>query len=105
MSKRQRLPNLRWIYIKFWTSKGCPMSSENVTDLLEKFVHLSDKKRLGVLHGTKHRIDTKGTPVFQLPYRAGPSARQIKKKEVDRMLKLGVIEPSVERLTLKLASE
>ena len=47
-----------------------------------------------MLHGTRHRIETKGSPVFQHPYRAGPGARQAEKDEVERMLKLGVIEPS-----------
>ena len=65
-----------------------------VTKVLECYSHLWDGKRLGVLHGTKHRIETKGNPVFQHPYRAGPGARQAEKEEVERMLKLGVIEPS-----------
>ena len=62
--------------------------------MLDKYAHLWDQKRLGVLHGTKHRIETKGNPVFQHPYRAGPGARQAEKDEVDRMFHLGVIEPS-----------
>jgi transposase InsO family protein len=62
--------------------------------LLEKHSRLWDENRLGVLHGTQHRIETTGNPVFQHPYRAGPAARQAEKIEVDRMLKQGVIEPS-----------
>ena len=65
-----------------------------VQKMLDKYAHLWDQNRLGVLHGTKHRIETKGNPVFQHPYRAGPGARQAEKDEVDRMLHLGVIEPS-----------
>jgi hypothetical protein len=65
-----------------------------VKDVLEKHAHLWDKNRLGVIQGTKHRIVTTGNPVFQHPYRAGPAARENEKQEVDRMLKLGVIEPS-----------
>ena len=67
---------------------------KEVTRVLDRYSYLWDNKRLGVLHGTRHRIDTHGSPVFQHPYRAGPSARQAEKEEVDRMLKLGVIEPS-----------
>ena len=70
------------------------VQKEEVTRVLDSYAHLWDHQRLGVLHGTRHRIETKGSPVFQHPYRAGPSARQIEKEEVDRMLKLGVIEPS-----------
>jgi hypothetical protein len=47
-----------------------------------------------VLHGSQNRIETKGNPLFQHPYRAGPAARKAEKDEVERMLKLGVIEPS-----------
>jgi RNase H-like domain found in reverse transcriptase/Reverse transcriptase (RNA-dependent DNA polymerase) len=47
-----------------------------------------------VIHGTTHRIETSGNPVFQHPYRAGPEARRVEQEEVDRMLKMGVIEPS-----------
>ena len=65
-----------------------------VRDLLEEYSHLWDEKRLGVLHGTTHRIETVGNRVFQHPYRAGPAARKIEKEEVDRMLRMGVIEPS-----------
>ena len=65
-----------------------------VRDLLEEFSHLWDEKRLGVIHGTTHRIETSGNPVFQHPYRAGPEARRVEQEEVDRMLKMGVIEPS-----------
>lgn len=63
-------------------------------DLLQEFAHLWDKTRLGVIHGTTHRISTEGNPVFQHPYRAGPASRRVEQEEVDRMLKMGVIEPS-----------
>jgi hypothetical protein len=65
-----------------------------VKSMLEKHAYLWDQKSLGVLHGTQHRIETNGNPVFQHPYRAGPAARKAEKEEVDRMLELGVIEPS-----------
>mgnify|MGYP003519278119 FL=1 len=61
---------------------------KRVTNILDKYAHLWDQKRLGVLHGTRHRIETKGSPVFQHPYRAGPGARQAEKDEMERMLKL-----------------
>jgi hypothetical protein len=67
---------------------------KKVTCVLDRYSHLWDSKRLGVLHGTRNRIETRGSPVFQHPYRAGPNARQAEKEEVDRMLQLGVIEPS-----------
>ena len=51
---------------------------------------------LGEIKMTKHQIDTMpGTrPTAQNPYRAGPHAREAELKEVDRMLRAGVIEPS-----------
>jgi transposase InsO family protein len=66
----------------------------DVRETLERHAHLWDQNRLGVIQGTQHRIETTGNPVFQHPYRAGPAAREAEKVEVDRMLKLGVIEPS-----------
>jgi hypothetical protein len=71
---------------------------KKVTCVLDRYSHLWDSKRLGVLHGTRHRIETRESPVFQHPYRAGPNSRQAEKEEVDRMLQLGFIEPSTAEL-------
>eukprot|EP00171_Calliarthron_tuberculosum_P021997 IDg21997t1 len=51
---------------------------------------------LGLINITEHHIDLdSGTrPIRQLPYHAGPYARQFVAEEVERMLKGGVIRPS-----------
>ena len=51
---------------------------------------------LGKIGATKHRIELKpdARPIYQAPYRAGPSAREKEKTEIDRMLRAGVIEPA-----------
>ena len=51
---------------------------------------------LGKIVATKHRIDlVEGAkPIPQQPYRAGPTAREHQRKEIDRMLQAGVIEPA-----------
>ena len=50
----------------------------------------------GKVDTTKHRMEMKsdGRPIYQEPYRAGPIAREKEKKEIDRMLRAGVIEPT-----------
>ena len=52
--------------------------------------------RLGKIDATNHRIDLKpgARPIYQAPYRAGPIAREKEKKDMDRMLRAGVIEPT-----------
>jgi hypothetical protein len=46
--------------------------------------------------GMSHSIDTEdATPTHQPPYRAGPDARKIMEEEIERMLRLHVIQPSV----------
>jgi hypothetical protein len=51
---------------------------------------------LGQLSVAKHRIYLKedAKPMYQAPYHAGKNARKVKRAEVDRMLKAGVIEPA-----------
>ena len=51
---------------------------------------------LGTIRATRHRIDLKpgSRPVHSQPYRAGMRARQEEADEIDRMLGMGVIEPS-----------
>jgi hypothetical protein len=55
------------------------------------------KGSLGEICITKHHIELQSAakPVYQPPYRAGVQAREVEKKEVDRTLAAGVIEPSV----------
>ena len=52
---------------------------------------------LGRINATQHRIELEpnSRPVYQPPYRAGPFARNIEKREVEKMLRAGVIEPSM----------
>ena len=47
-----------------------------------------------VRHQTKHHIRTKGTPVAQKIRRLSPEKREILKKQIQRMLKLGVFIPA-----------
>ena len=51
---------------------------------------------LGEINVMSHPIElVPGTrPIAQQPYRAGPKAREIEAKEVERMLRDGIIEPS-----------
>ena len=49
-----------------------------------------------MIRGVEHRISLKpgAVPMRQHPYKAGPSAREREKAEVERMRWMGVIEPS-----------
>ncbi|CAN8071938.1 unnamed protein product, partial [Agarophyton chilense] len=51
---------------------------------------------LGRIKATQHRIELlpDSKPVYQQQYRAGPKAREKELKEVERMLREGVIEPA-----------
>ena len=55
--------------------------------------------RLGKIDATKHRMELKlgARPIYQAPYRARPIARGKEKKEIDRVLRAGVIEPTSAR--------
>jgi len=66
-----------------------------VLSLLEKHRVLWSG-HLGTIEATEHRIElTPGSkPVGLNPYRRGPRTRKLIKAQVDRMLKLEVIEPS-----------
>ena len=46
------------------------------------------------VHGITHKIVTKGHPVFARPRRLAPDKLVTAKRELDEMIKLGVIEPS-----------
>jgi hypothetical protein len=50
--------------------------------------------KLGRISTVKHHIVTSGPPVASQPYRAGPQSRTLIDAEIDRMLKMEVIEPA-----------
>jgi len=66
-----------------------------VLSLLEKHRALWSG-HLGSMKATEHRIELKpeSKPVRLSPFRMGPRTRDLIKTQVDRMLKLEVIEPS-----------
>ena len=70
-----------------------PTVRKEVINLLREFKPMWSGE-LGKIAATKHRIDlVEGTkPIHQQPYRAGPTAREHQRKEIDRMLQAGVIE-------------
>jgi len=51
---------------------------------------------LGHIKVMEHKIELKpgSQPVHQHPYRAGPAQRECEKREIDEMLRMGVIEPA-----------
>ena len=50
--------------------------------------------RLENIGGTKHRVELKpgARPIYQAPFRAGPTAREKEMTEIDHMLREGVIQ-------------
>ena len=66
------------------------------TKLLGQFPELTRPMTKGetVKHGITHKIVTKGHPVFARPRRLAPDKLVTTKRELDKMIKLGVIEPS-----------
>jgi RNase H-like domain found in reverse transcriptase/Reverse transcriptase (RNA-dependent DNA polymerase) len=70
--------------------------SARVQELLRKYSCLFDGVDLGPIDGLAHHIETRGArPVHQSPYRAGPHERRMIEQEVERMLHLKVIQPSM----------
>jgi RNase H-like domain found in reverse transcriptase/Reverse transcriptase (RNA-dependent DNA polymerase)/Integrase zinc binding domain len=65
-----------------------------VFDVLDRRSDMWTGLRPGDITCAEHRIKTNGRPVRLQPYRAGPYAREAEKTEVERMLSMGVIEPS-----------
>ena len=65
------------------------------TKLLGQFPELTRSTTKGerVKHGITHKIVTKGHPVFARPRRLAPDKLDTAKRELDEMIKLGVIEP------------
>ena len=52
--------------------------------------------QLGDLKATEYRIQLApgSKPFHQAPYRAGPLQRQMEKKQIEKILEKGVIEPA-----------
>ena len=63
--------------------------------MLEKHQTIWDG-HLGIVQATNHYIELTpdAEPAHQPPYRAGPKQRTHEREEVDKMLDIGVIEPS-----------
>ena len=72
-----------------------PSKRGEVIEMLREFEQMWTGQ-LGKITATKHRIVTtpSAPPVYQPPYRAGKHARELEKREVQKMLSAGVIEPS-----------
>jgi hypothetical protein len=67
-----------------------------VQELLPKYSCLFDGVDLGPMDGLAHHIENRGArPVHQSSYRAGPHERRMIEQEVERMLHLKVIQPSM----------
>ena len=68
---------------------------KRVKNMLKRFAPMWSGK-LGEINSTPHYIDLLpgSRPIASQPYRAGPKAREIEQREVDKMLQAGVIEPS-----------
>ena len=66
------------------------------TELLNQFPELTRPRMKGetVKHGITHKIVTKGHPVLARPRRLAPDKLVTAKREFDKMIKMGVIEPS-----------
>jgi Reverse transcriptase (RNA-dependent DNA polymerase)/RNase H-like domain found in reverse transcriptase len=72
-----------------------PEQRESAMKILESHKNLWSGNRFGEIVGVEHRIITQGGPTRQQPYRAGPRARESERIEVERMLAMDVIEPSI----------
>jgi hypothetical protein len=72
-----------------------PEHRELAMKLLESHKNLWSCNRFGEIVGVVHRILKQGGQTLQQPYRAGPRARESERIEVERMLSIDVIEPSM----------
>ena len=68
---------------------------DRLGEMLSKYAKMWDGS-LREITTTEHHLDfaPEARPVACPPYRAGPKAREIEQREVDRMLAAGVIEPA-----------
>ena len=81
------------------TPKGdCPQAKQasSLQELFDLYPSLFDVENFNwpVRHQTKHHIRTKGPPVAQKIRRLSPEKREILKKEIQRLLELGVLIPA-----------
>jgi hypothetical protein len=70
-----------------------PEDAEKIFETLRPFSGMWDG-HLGKIEAVQPHIVTSGPPVSSQPYRAGPMARGLLNKEIDRMISMDVIEPS-----------
>jgi len=86
-------------YFDFYKDKTIPSDKrERLADLLRKYERLFFRpgKQLGQTTAMMHKIRVKEDvrPIHVPPYRTSPKEREIIKRHIDDMLKLGVIRPS-----------
>lgn len=71
-----------------------PEQSETLSCLITKFNSLCTEK-LGRSNVFEHNIDTgDAEPIYKRPYPVSPANQQKMSRELDRMIKLGVVEPA-----------
>jgi hypothetical protein len=75
-------------------SELSPENRELALKLLDSHRNLWNGNRFGEIAGVEHSFNTRGDPMRQQPYRAGPRTREAERMEVERMLSMNVIEPS-----------
>ena len=82
--------------IKLLSLNRIDSTRNEYTELLNQFPELTPPTMEGetVKHGISHKIVTKGHSVFGRPRRLAPDKLVTAKRDLDEMIKLGVIEPS-----------
>ncbi|UYV61758.1 hypothetical protein LAZ67_1006359, partial [Cordylochernes scorpioides] len=68
-----------------------------IAECLEKYSEVFDfdRKSFSTTSNVKHKIDTSDSrPIKQRPYRVSPVERRAIQSEVDKMMKMGIVQPS-----------
>ncbi|UYV84069.1 hypothetical protein LAZ67_X001057 [Cordylochernes scorpioides] len=68
-----------------------------IVECLEKYSEVFDfeRKSFSTTSNVKHKIDTSDSrPIKQRPYRVSPVERRAIQSEVDKMIKMGIVQPS-----------
>ncbi|UYV69302.1 K02A2.6-like [Cordylochernes scorpioides] len=68
-----------------------------IAECLEKYSEVFDfhRKSFSTTSNVKHKIDTSDSrPIKQRPYRVSPVERRAIQSEVDKMIKMGIVQPS-----------
>ncbi|UYV72561.1 hypothetical protein LAZ67_9003705, partial [Cordylochernes scorpioides] len=68
-----------------------------IVECLEKYSEVFDfeRKSFSTTSNVKHKIDTSDSrPIKQRPYRVSPVERRSIQSEVDKMIKMGIVQPS-----------